>query len=295
MSTKNKRVRGISLAFGASFALAFSFIFSKLALNELNMIQFGFYWFAFGTFWTIVYILFTSGLRSLFSITAKSFRTVLIVAVIEALASALFYLAIQAMENPAIVAFIGSSGPVFVTLIGILYLKEKYHKSELAGIGLTLAGVLLISYAGNKLSGFIIPGAEFILAASLLFALATIYARKNQAEVHPPLLAFFRAIILFVVFALLFYLRDESFKVSSTSLVYMAFGAILEGVLTMIFAYQALKHIEAARTSLIISSKSIFALFIAWAIWGIIPAGYQLWGALLSIAGLYLLSYKKSS
>ncbi len=123
MATNNK-YRGILFAYGAALALSLSFIFSKMALNELSMIQFGVCWFALGTLWNILYITIAGKTKEILRINKTEFIAILAVALLEAVASGLFYIAIKKVANPAIVAFIGSMGPVFVTILGIVFLKE---------------------------------------------------------------------------------------------------------------------------------------------------------------------------
>ena len=45
---KQHQSTGYFFAFGASLALAASFVFSKSVLNHLTMVQFGFIWFTMG-------------------------------------------------------------------------------------------------------------------------------------------------------------------------------------------------------------------------------------------------------
>ena len=133
----SKNTKGILLALGAAIALANSFVFSKAALNEINFVQFGFVWFGFGLVWNSIFF-FT---RKSFSFHFNNKKTLLAsswVAFLEAIATALFYVAILRMENPAIVSFIGNLGPVFVTIFGIILLKEKFGWKGYSGILLTI-------------------------------------------------------------------------------------------------------------------------------------------------------------
>jgi len=97
-----------------------------------------------------------------------------VIAIFEAAATGLFYLAIDSMKNPAVVSFIGNIGPVFVTLLGLTLLRERFRLIQLAGIMITLAGVYVINYRQGGFAGFTDPGARFVIGASFLFALATI-------------------------------------------------------------------------------------------------------------------------
>ena len=292
----NKSTKGIIYALIASIALANSFIFSKSALNEINFVQFGFFWFLFGTIWNLIYLFSSRKTKDVFKINIEVLKLVGFIAILEALASGLFYIAIQKADNPAIVSFIGSIGPVFVTVMGITILKEKFSISEIAGILLTIAGVFIISYNKSSLSeGILVKGSGYVILASLIFAIATITARKFRENLDPLILALLRASLLFIAFTVLIIISNELPTISKSSLINISIGSMLEGLITMVFAYKALQYIEAAKTSLLISSKSIFVLISAWLFLNVFPENYQLVGGLFTIVGIILLTLKNKT
>jgi len=54
-----------------------------------------------------------------------------------------------------------------------------------------------------------------------------------------------------------------------------------------------LKMIEATRTSLIISSKGVWALLLAWIFLGVFPSGFQLAGGIMTLIGVGLITWDK--
>ena len=60
----------------------------------------------------------------------------------------------------------------------------------------------------------------------------------------------------------------------------LAIGSLLETLIVIIFAYQALKLIEATKTSLIISTKGVWTLVLAWVFLGVFPSALELIGGL---------------
>ena len=51
----NNQLKGYLLAFLSVVAVSNVYIFSKAALNEVTLAQFGFYWFGFGLIWLILF------------------------------------------------------------------------------------------------------------------------------------------------------------------------------------------------------------------------------------------------
>ena len=67
----------------------------------------------------------------------------------------------------------------------------------------------------------------------------------------------------------------------------------LAAIIVIVFAYQALKLIEATKTSLIISSKGVWTLILAWVFLGVFPTGYQLLGGILTLIGVWLITWDR--
>ena len=285
---------GYYYAFGASFALAASFIFSKSVLNKISLIQFGFIWFSMGILWNSIWFILKKDYLELKGSFNKKLGIALVVALIEGIATGLFYIAIKKMENPAVVSFIGNIGPVFVTILGITILKERFNRFQLAGIIITILGVFFINYRIGGFTGFLERGSMYIVLASLFFAIATILGRAFSNLLVPGFMSLLRSGILAVSFLLMLILTGQSVPFDITSWRDMILGSLLETLITIVFAYQALKYIEATRTSLIISSRSVWTLFLAWIFLDVFPVQYQIIGGILTLLGVWLITLNRS-
>lgn len=286
---------GSIFAFGAAIALAASFIFSKSVLNQLSMVHFGAIWFTFGVIWNGAWFLLQREYRNLPGALGKKTIVALVIALLEGAATGLFYLAINAMENPAVVAFIGNVGPVFVTILGLTLLRERFRRTQLAGIAITIIGLFVINYREGGFAGFTDPGAMYVIAASFLFALATIAGRKFREYLNPGYMSLLRSVLMALVFGFLFFTRAEGslFDISPSVWRGIIFGSLLETLIVIVFAYQALKMIEATKVSLIISSKGVWALLLAWIFLGVFPSWVQLTGGILTLAGVLMITWDK--
>ena len=280
-------------ALAAAFALSGSFIFSKSALNQLSLIQFGLVWFALGIVWNGLWFLMRKGYRGLASGFRKKFYIALVIAVLEGIATVLFYMAIKEMENPAVVSFIGNIGPVFVTLMGITLLKERFRAGQLAGIVITIAGVFVINYRSGGFAGFRDAGSLYVIFASVLFACATIYGRWKQRWLEPGLMSLIRTTLLAAVMGIWVAKGDMFPHLTPALWRDLALGSLLETLMVIVFAYQSLKLIEATKTSLIISSKGVWTLLLAWVFLGVFPTWVQVTGGLLTLAGVWMITWRR--
>jgi drug/metabolite transporter (DMT)-like permease len=291
---KSNQSTGILFAFGASLALAASFVFSKSVLNHLSMVQFGLIWFSLGIIWNGAWFLTRREYKALQGSMAKKSAVALVIALLEGGATGLFYLAIKAMENPAVVSFIGNIGPVFVSIMGIILLKERFRRDQLAGILITITGLFVINYREGGFAGFLDPGAIYVIAASFLFAVATISGRRFHHYLVPGYMSLIRSFLLAAFMAILFYKTGEMPEITLPLWRDLAIGSFLETLIVIVFAYQALKLIEATKTSLIISTKGVWTLILAWIFLGVFPSAMQLVGGMLTLLGVWLITWKRS-
>lgn len=289
------QTNGYLYALGASLALSASFVFSKSALNHLTMLQFGLLWFSMGVMWNGTWFLVRRDYRNVKGDAGRKTGVAVVIAVLEGTATGLFYMAIKAMENPAVVSFIGNIGPVFVTLMGILLLGERFRTSQLIGIVITIMGVFVINYREGGFAGFVDPGSVYVIGAAFLFSLATIVGRRLHHLLLPGYMSLIRSFILAVVMAILFFQSGEMVHISLRIWKDLALGSLLETLIVIVFAYQALKLIEATKTSLIISTKGVWTLLLAWIFLGLFPTGIQLVGGALTLVGVWLITWNRGS
>ncbi len=285
---------GYLYAFGASLALAASFVFSKSVLNQLTMIQFGMIWFSFGVVWNLAWFVVKQEYRNLNQSFRVKTNVAVIIAVLEGAATGLFYMAIKEMKNPAVVSFIGNIGPVFVTIMAFILLRERFRNTQLAGIIITILGLFVINFREGGFAGFMDPGSIYVISASLLFSVATIVGRRYHSILIPGYMSLIRSFLLAAAMLILFLSTGQMPDLTATLLRNLSIGSLLETLIVIVFAYQALKLIEATKTSLIISSKGVWTLILAWIFLGVFPTMLQLTGGILTLIGVWLITWNRS-
>jgi drug/metabolite transporter (DMT)-like permease len=257
------------------------------------MPQFGLIWFSMGIIWNSIWFFFRKDYRRLKRDFGKKLMVALVIAVLEGVATGLFYMAIKAMENPAVVSFIGNIGPVFVTVMGITLLRERFRNTQLLGIVITIMGIFVINYRSGGFSGFRDAGSMYVIAASLLFAAATIIGRWKQQWLEPGWMSLIRTFLLALAMGV--WVAESGHMPQLTLVLWrdLALGSMLETLLVIVFAYQSLKIIEATKTSLIISSKGVWTLILAWIFLGVFPTWLQLTGGMLTLLGVWLITVNR--
>jgi len=292
--TMKNRSKGYMWAFVSIIAISNVYIFSKAALNEVHISQFGLYWFGLGMIWNLIFVIKTCKWSTLTNLRPQQYGILALVGVLEIGATTLFFFAIHNIENPTVTSFLGNMSPIFVTILGIALLKERFNYIEGIGILLTLAGAFIISYKGNaSLSGMFIKGTGYIVLSSLIFSFSTIIVKVNVNKISPAILSFNRAIFLLLFSFSMVLVFHKSFVIPSGAMMNVFIGSLLGPFLAVIAGYNALKYIEASRSSILGSSKSLFVLLGAYLYFQLLPEPYQLYGGLLTIIGILLISFGK--
>lgn len=289
MNRLSARWKGYVLAFVATLSMSNVYLFSKAALNSVHLFQFGTYWFGFAIILNLIYLAYTGKLKTLKSIRKQNLPVLIIIGILETLGTALFFLGLNTMENPANVSFLANLTPLFVSVLGIAFLHDRFNMIEVAGILLTLAGAFILSYSPGAGTSGLLRGSEYILLSSLFFSISLTLAKKNIESLDPGILSLNRVIYLFLFMLTASLISGRSLIIPGKTLLYISLGSFLGPFLSAVVQYSSLKYIEASRSMLIQSSKGLFVLLGAFLVFGILPGSYQIGGGLLTITGIFLI------
>ena len=290
----NNTSKGYLLAFLSVIAVSNVYIFSKAALNEVTLAQFGTYWFGFGLIWLISFALKNKSFALIKLFKRKQFILLLVLGSIELVATTFFFKAIHTIPNPAITSFLGNISPVFVLSLSFVFLKERLNKLEIIGVLIALSGAFIIGYkGGTNIKNMFIDGSQYIIYSSFLFSTVSVLSKKFITELSPVLIALNRTIFLFIFSLIIMYYEQQSFNIPSSAFRNLFIGSILGPFLTAVTGLLALQYIDLSKKSIISSTKSLFVLFGAYLFFGQFPKTYEIFGGILSITGVLLIIFGK--
>ena len=287
-------VKGYFLAIVAVIAVSNVYIFSKAALSEVSLPQFGVYWFAFGLFWILLFAWYRKSFSIIKELTLKKYLLLLILGLVEVIGTYFFFKAIHTMSNPTIVSFIGNISPVFVITLSFILLKERFNTLEFIGMSFALLGAFVISYKGNtNIQNMFINGTQYILFSSVLGSINAVVIKKNIKRIHPTILTISRSffLLIFSIAALVY--TQESLEISRIAFRNILIGSVLGPFLTVIAGYLALQYIPLSKKAIIASTKGLFVLLGSYLYFGQFPTTIALIGGLVSIIGVLLIAFGK--
>jgi len=295
MSIKTDRAKGYLFALVGTIAFSNEYLFSKAALNEVHLAQFGAYWFLTATVLTMLYSIFTKKLAYLKIITKKQYLILIALGFLEILTATTFYLSIHIIPNPAVTSFLGNLYPVMLLLGGVTVLGEKFGPFEAAGVILAVTGAFIISYTGEaSLPMIFIPGAGVVLINAFFATTASLIIKVHVKNITPEILNLNRSLWLFLFSVFMLIILRQSAAIPLSALKNITTGAILGPFLAILTIYYSFKYIEASRSSIVQSLKGIFVLAGSFLFFGILPLTHQITGGVITILGVIIMALGRS-
>ncbi len=172
-------------------------------------------------------------------------------------------------------AWIVATTPVFMALLGWLFLKEKLRWAQMVGISLATAGVLLVVSEGDLravLSGaFGVPGDFLILISAVNWAVFSIISRKGLQE-HPAGRMMFYVMGFGWLFLSVFLFAGPGWKeigeLTSSGWIGIAFLGIACSGLAYIFWYDGLQSLPASQVGAFLYLEPLVTVIVASAVLG---------------------------
>jgi drug/metabolite transporter (DMT)-like permease len=270
----NERQTTIALT-KAAFSVAVwgaSFIATKIALREL--LPAAVVWLRFGI--GVAVLALFAGARREWAVV--SFRELRRFALLGLLGIAFH----QWLQSTALVtaqasttAWIITTSPVFIAILGWLLLHEKLGLIHVGGMAIAGIGVLLVVTHGSwdRLGSgqFGEPGDILVLISAFTWALFSVYSRRGLRHHSPTLMIFFVMGFGWLFSCPLFFLQGSPPQIAHLSfsgwLAILFLGILCSGV-AYIYWYDALKIVSASRVGALLYLEPLIALGVAAAILG---------------------------
>lgn len=284
-------VKGFLLALVSVIAVSNVYIFSKAALTEVSLPQFGVYWFLFGLIWILIYGFYKKIFKHFKKLSNKCYLVLILLGFIEVFGTYFFFKAIHTISNPTIVSFIGNISPVFIIILSFLLLQERFSKLEFIGMILALFGAFIISYKPNSsVKNVFINGSQYVLYSSVFTAIGAVIIKKKIKKINPIILTINRSLFLLIFSILALSFMEDSLVISTKAVRNIFIGSLLGPFLTVISGYLALQYIPLSRRAIISSTKGLFVLLGSYLYFNQFPPIIALTGGIVTILGLLLIA-----
>jgi drug/metabolite transporter (DMT)-like permease len=289
------KYKGYFLAAFSAIAVSNVYIFSKAALRETDMVTFGFFWFLMAFSYNFIYVGIHKKLKLFLSYTPSEIRKLALIGLFEMSAAFFFFKGVTVIENPTIVSFLDNSTPIFVTILGILFLKDRFTKLEIFGMVLAVIGAFLVCYSGTfTLTGLFISGSQYAILAAILISIGITLAKRSIRAFEPEILSLTRTIFLLSLFFILMLINHKLFSITTKPFVFVSIGSFAGPFLAAVLQYKAFQYIEASKAMIIQSTRSFIVLLASFVIFGLFPLPHQLAGGIVAITGVMIITFGNS-
>ena len=172
-------------------------------------------------------------------------------------------------------AWIVATTPVFIAILGRIFLREKLGWLQVFGIILAAAGVLLVVSKGNLsvlINGhFGEPGDILILISALNWAVFSILSTRGLQEQQATQMMFFVMLIGWLFTSVLFFTTgniEDIGNITLTSLIGVSFLGIFCSGLAYLAWYDGLQAVPASQIGAFLYIEPLVAVIVAWPILG---------------------------
>ncbi|MDB9824573.1 DMT family transporter [Alphaproteobacteria bacterium] len=180
------------------------------------------------------------------------------------------------------------SAPVFLTIMGVIFLREKLNIYKVLSLIIAMTGVILISgFSFNQ--GYNKEGIILLLIGSLLVAVLDLTVRLFGKKETTIALSFYNLFFAAAIFALLS--LNSLQPIMFLDLAAITAGGFLDGVGMLLLVF-ALKNIEASYVSITHYSQILYGLIIGYIIFSHVPSYIEIIGSILIILSGYLIYFK---
>ena len=186
--------------------------------------------------------------------------------------------------------------PVMVITLSWIFLRERLSALQLVGVGVSLAGVLMILTRGSLevLTSFTLNGGDLLLILAMaMWSSYTIGLRWRPQGLH--MLTFLFALIVVGDLAVLPFFAMEfalgrHMVVTPANVAAIVTVALFSSVLAYVFWNQAVTQVGPSVAGLFVHLMPVFGVLLAWAFLGERLALFHVAGIALILSGIWITS-----
>lgn len=195
-------------------------------------------------------------------------------------------------------AWIVSTTPVFMALLGWIVLKERLGWIKIAGILLAFVGVLLVVYDGDlraiSLRSFGQPGDILILISAINWTVFSVLSRRGLKQYPATLMMFYVMFIGWLFTSILFFATQniaEIGNLTTNGWLGITFLGVFCSGLAYIAWYDALQALTTAQTGVFLYIEPLVAVAVAFLVLGEAITAASLLGGAIIILGVWLVNH----
>ena len=206
-----------------------------------------------------------------------------------------FFFAGVALSNPSVVAVVSQLGVPFATILSVIFLKEQVRWKRWLGIGLSFAGVMVISFDPTVFN--FLTGVIFVVISALIGSVGTIFQRQIRNVGVFEMQAWIAVVAGPVMLAFSLGFESGHWELVKTAswlewsgICYTAFASSLIGHAGI---YYLLQRYEVTQTAPLTLLSPIFTVIFSVMLLGDVLTMRMVVGALIALTGILIVSLRQ--
>lgn len=297
LGLKHDSVKGFLCAMGATLLLCTNYVTAKYALREpgaegaagggFDSDTFSLVWTATAAVYSLAVVLVFRQGRQL-AIGRRAVGSIVLLGLATG-GGMLFGWAGLSRLDPSFSSFLLRFAPVLSILLGVIVLRERIRRLEVAPIALMVVGGLLSSYAEWNIVGL---GVILTLLSCGCIAAQVLIAKIKVSEIPPSVLVFYRCAAGTAVIAVwVFTFGKVDFDVERSRWLVMFVGAFLGPCAAHVLLFLSFRYWNLSRTAIVRTSGPLFVLPLSYVFLSRLPTAAQLAGGCVIFAGAFWLAW----
>ena len=180
---------------------------------------------------------------------------------------------------------------LFIIILGILFLKERFHKRDIFGFLFLIVGTVFLATNGN-IGNFLMGnniGNLLVIIAALFYGIDTILSKFLSNKRDLIMVSAIKCSIGGSILLLLSIIFGMKFSVPLNHIPYILFIGLVSIGFSFVLVYFAIRRIGSTRTGSIFSLSSLFGAIFAFIILSEPFTISQLLFGLLMLVGVFIL------
>lgn len=278
--------RGYFLTSLAIVSAVLNFVLSKLLLNRIDLFSLIFWWFLAGFTAFLLLLPFTNYRSEDYRKILLFWRPLLVIAALAIVGIITWFYSIKTL-GIAQTSFLKRVEPLFVLMLGIIFLQERLSYREKCGsVFMILGSVFIVLQKDIYMSLLVLLPILSALAYGLQSFIVKIYVQKIDIFL---LTAIRTMLIMFVLIGFFLFGEHVSIPDAPTTAVLLFFGGVNGALAHKYFSYQASKYLAVSKVNVLLTFESFLTYLIAVVFFQELIVVNAIAGGLIIIVGTLLL------
>ncbi len=190
--------------------------------------------------------------------------------------------------GPALTSFLMKAQTLFSLLLGVVFLRETIGRGEAVGIGLTVAGGIVVTYHKDQ---YLLLGVAAVLVSALCYSMVSFWVRTLAVRRGLNMLTVSTMRTMGVSVILLVYLMASgTLQIPGTrELLLMAAGGTCGAYIAKSLQFYSIRLLGLSRSTAVMPLESLFVVLLSLVFFDTIPSTAKLLGGACIIIGVVFL------